>query len=174
MAILSSITEKGFSLSKTKANKKQQSEIPWHKIGIALMCILLYHHFQKLFNTIFTNPPEKKASREEKAKENKLERKQSFSQNEISAADFSSPSTVECVKRSGKKGKSIFVECQVLSYDKMKWVWDGFVGVRWVWLMARGFFSSSVWVFCMLLWHYLTRIIKWGRERGKTGKTRAE
>lgn len=51
-----------------------------------------------------------------KEKENKLEKKHSFSQNEISAADFSSVDE----QRAEQKGKSIFAECQVLSYDKMK------------------------------------------------------
>lgn len=69
---------------------------------------------------------------------------------------------VNDTRKEGKKGKSIFVECQVLSYDKMKWVWDARSAVRWVWLMAS---------FIFVCVHFSIALFNEDNKTGKTGES---
>lgn len=90
------------------------------KSETALMCTL--PSLSKSSSTQFSIPYPKKGEKEAKrmAKENKLEKKAKL----FTEWDFSCWFLLRRERQKTRGGKSIFAECQVLSYDKMKWVWD--------------------------------------------------
>lgn len=100
----------------------------------------------------------KKEKRQEGKKKISLE-KQSFSQKEISAADFF------CTRVEWKR-KIDSPECQVLPYDETKWVCDG--GVRWVWVMA---WCVSVYL-CTALFNEDNKMNESGEEGEKENPSR--